>query len=278
MPLILVDMFQKIIEPLPIRGKGRLAAALLARTRRKEVTCHPLPNVTIFLRPGVWIEQLMWAGAYEPALVSLLKLLLKPGMTVLDVGANIGYFSAISATLVGPSGRVYSFEPMTECFMRLQQNVKAYPWAQAQALAISDEPGMAVFHFSERSNESGWGTLLANGDLSHQRVNVNVMTLDDWVRQASTARVDFIKVDIEGGEYRAIAGAKRLLSEFRPIVVAELNDKCLARDDRRPQDVIDLLHKARYDAFSFNDGVLGIPNELSSQIVELSKFTTMRLD
>jgi hypothetical protein len=100
---------QVLLNRLPIRGKGRIADAVLSN-KTGDFKCHPLPGVTVFLRPNQRIERWMWAGIYEPELVSLLKKALKPGMTVLDLGANIGYFSVIAAALVGEKGQVHAFD------------------------------------------------------------------------------------------------------------------------------------------------------------------------
>src|SRR5882762_4798355 len=134
-----LNMLQMTIEQLPIPGKARLAEAVLRYARSREVECHPLPGITVSLRTNQRIERWMWAGAYERELVRLMKRTLKSGMTVLDVGANIGYFSALASGLVGNSGQVYAFEPMPQ-------------------------------------------------------------NLDDWVRDHAVNRIDFMQMDIEGGE------------------------------------------------------------------------------
>jgi hypothetical protein len=152
-----LDTFQRILEPLPIRGKGRLAEVLLARHRSAELSSRPLPGVRVFLRASERIERLMWAGAYERDLVELFKRSVRPGMTVLDVGANIGYFSTIAAGLVGSHGRVHAFEPVPSCFARLERNLSQFGWAWAHRSAVGDKSGVATVHFKE--SESGWGSL-----------------------------------------------------------------------------------------------------------------------
>ena len=66
-------------------------------------------------------------------------------------------------------------------------------------------------------------------------------------------------MDIEGGEFRALQGAQEALSRFRPVIVAELNAVCLARDHRKPEDVLALLRGLGYGCSPFKDGVLAIP-------------------
>jgi FkbM family methyltransferase len=226
--------------------------------------------VTVFLRPSQRIERWMWAGAYERDLVCLLKSALKPGMTVLDVGANIGYFSAIAAGLVGSEGSVHAFEPTPECFARLQRNLAGFRWSHAYPCAVGDASGSATIHYNER--ELGWGSLLSNRDLT-LAANVQLTSLDDWALREGIRSLHFIKVDAEGGEYRVLRGAPRILQDLRPIIAAELNSACLGRDHHTPEDVVRLLQSAEYQTFSFNGGVLAIPREDGKSFSELRAYT-----
>lgn len=273
-----LNTLQKVLEPLPIRGKGRLSQAVFRMLPTSEAECHPLPTVTVHVRPEVWIERLMWAGAYERELVSLFKRALGPGMVALDVGANIGYFSVLAAGLVGETGLVHSFEPAPACFSQLKRNLAAFPWADASPFAVADESGVARFHFSEKPSQTGWGSLLSEENAAMQETEVPVITLDEWVREQGIRRVDFIKMDVEGAEYRALLGAVEILQRYRPIVVAELNAVCLARDGRRPEDVLALLRAAGYDTFGFNDGVLALPLEGHGWIGEMKDLGAVPLD
>ena len=266
----LLNTLQRILEPLPVRGKGRLSKVVFRFLSAEEAECHPLPSVTVHVRPDKWIERLMWAGAYERELVDLFKRVLKPGTTVLDLGANIGYFSVLAAGLVGKSGQVHAFEPAQTCFTQLTRNLAAFPWAHAYPAAVGDAPGTACFHFSDKANETGWGSLLPGEDASTRETMVSVVRLDDWAREQAIGRVDFIKMDIEGGEFRALQGAAELLSRYRPVLVTELNAVCLAREDRLPDDVLAQLRAAGYENFAFNDGVLAVPREARGQIAEIA--------
>jgi FkbM family methyltransferase len=275
----LLNLVQRVLEPLPARGKGRVSHLIFRLRPVEEAECHPLPNITVFVRPDKWIERLMWAGAYERELVGLFKRVLTPGMTVLDLGANVGYFAALAAGLVGNNGEVHAFEPERTCFARLERNLAAFPWAHAHCNAVGDRGGEARFYSSENPNETGWGSLLLEGDASARQVSVvPVIKLDEWICERAIDRVDFIKMDIEGGEFRALQGMETLLNRFRPIIVAELNSICLERDDRKPDDVLALLHAANYDTFSFNDGVLALPAEKSDKMEAIAAQSGARRD
>ncbi len=268
-----LNAIRKILEPLPIRGKGRLGDFLLQHVSEDEVECRPVSGVRVFLRPSQRIERLMWAGAYERKLVRLFKNVLKPGMTALDLGANIGYFSAIAAGVVGSSGGVHSFEPVPETFARLQRNVERFPWCHTYRLAVAGAAGNAAIYFNER--EAGWASLESGRDLS-KSVTVHVTTLDDWALNRALFRLDFVKMDIEGGELNALKGALRVLRVFRPVIASELNAVCLGRRRQTPEDVLDFLRAERYRTFSFNDGLLAIPEE-HNPLSSLQTFTKHEL-
>jgi FkbM family methyltransferase len=185
-----------------------------------------------------------------------MKRTLKSGMTVLDVGANIGYFSALASGLVGNSGQVHAFEPMPQNLSRLRQNLSVFRWAYPHPCAVGDVTGTAEIYFND--SEAGWASLLSSSDLE-RRAAIDVIRLDDWARDHAVNRIDFMKMDIEGGEFHALQGAQEMLSRFRPIIVAELNAVCLARDHRKPEDVLALLRDLEYGCSPFKDGVLAIP-------------------
>jgi FkbM family methyltransferase len=181
---------------------------------------------------------------------------LKSGMTVLDVGANIGYFSALASGLVGNSGQVHAFEPMPQNLSRLRQNLSVFRWAHPHPYAVGNATGTAEIYFND--SEAGWASLLSSNDLE-RRADIDVIRLDDWAHAHAVNRIDFMKMDIEGGEFHALQGAQEMLSRFRPIIVAELNTVCLARDHRKPEDVLALLRGLGYGCSPFKDGVLAIP-------------------
>jgi FkbM family methyltransferase len=123
---------------------------------------------------------------------------------------------------------------------------RGVPLAHVHCCAVGDRAGEARFYFSENTNETGWGSLLSEGEVSARQVRVvSVIKLDEWVSDVAIERIDFVKMDIEGGEFRALHGMEALLRRFRPIVVAELNSICLQRDEHKPDDVLALLHAAK---------------------------------
>ncbi len=248
-----LTVLQRVLECLPIRGRGRIADIVLSHMIG-EVECHPLRDVTVSLRANQRIERCMWAGAYEPELVSLLKRTLKPGMTVLDLGANIGYFSAIAAGLVNDNGQVHAFEPMPQNLVRLRKNLAPFHWAHAHPYAVGNVTGEVPIHYSD--TEAGWASIHEQhrqGNLPCNSV-VSAIRLDDWRPDNPVNQIDFIKLDIEGSELDALLGARRTLTRFHPTIVAET--KC----GWNHEEIRQLLSATGYQCRSFRgDSILAIP-------------------
>jgi len=128
------DLFARILNSTSqFRGKAHLADWLgrLTNSWTGGRGTFSLPRgdiVTIDL--GDRIQRLMWGGVYEPHVKRCLAALLRPGDTFVDVGAHIGYFSMIAASLVGSNGRVYSFEGNSSLFPTLRSNAAQFPWME----------------------------------------------------------------------------------------------------------------------------------------------------
>lgn len=240
------------LAPPQFRGKGRLGLLLgrLAAQASAEAVCFPggLP-LTVDLRDR--IQRLMWCGAYEPETRALFRSLVTEGSVVVDVGAHIGYFSALAGSLAGETGAVHAFEPDPGCFAALASNASHWRGIVPWNLAVSDGSGSATLFRSARRGESGWASLLDGGGAGEEVV-VPTVALDEWARSEKIARIDLVKIDAEGAELRILRGAERILAEHRPAVLLEANEVCLARDGRGASDLIDRLRSHGYRVWSID--------------------------
>jgi FkbM family methyltransferase len=156
-------------------------------------------------------------GVYDLAVSEVLWRLIDPGDHVADVGAHCGYMTSLMAVRAGQSGRVTSFEPHPDLFEQLRQNValwrgRGLAEVTAVRAAVSHRNGDGVLCIpSEFDQNSGLSFLSEAEDPSttHAGVAVPVVALDAFFRDAAPS---LIKLDIEGGEARALSGAIRLLS------------------------------------------------------------------
>lgn len=165
----------------------------------------------------------MLCGIYERQTFELLKKTIRPGMTVVDIGAHIGYFTRLFSRLVGNTGRIYSFEADPENFSLLRSNTMRLKNVVLVERAVSDrQDSIDFYHYDDKS---GAHSTLGNVPLNFakRKITVGATTLDTWLEEKRIPRVDVIKMDIEGGELaalkgmtRTLAGAKVLVTEFAP--------------------------------------------------------------
>jgi len=168
-------------------------------------------------------------GRYEPEVAAALRQHCRPGMTVFDIGANAGHHMILLSRLCGASGHVHAFEPVPQnvaCLhetLRLNslRNVRVHP------LAISDREGEAELKFSGIFDGFACLTRGGHGRSECQRaprisITVRTSDLDTICSRFGIARVDLIKMDIEGAEMLALNGMTRILSVHRPVLILEL--------------------------------------------------------
>jgi FkbM family methyltransferase len=149
----------------------------------------------------------MYRGLYERAEVKILRRLVKPGMTCVDVGANVGWYTRLFSEWVGPTGRVEAFEPSPGCLPHLNDlpaNVTLH------ACALGAQTATAQLLNTNNAVHSGQATLMP-GVALHGSATVEVRRLDDMVTQD----VDVLKIDVEGWEAEVLAGAQRLIADRR---------------------------------------------------------------
>lgn len=240
--------------PVQFHGKWKLTGVLggLLNWFTPEADCHPVRGARVRVSLGDRIGRLMWTGCYEAELVTFLRSMLDPGMVFVDVGANTGYFSIIAAALVGERGAVHSFEADPDCFSRLAGNARDYPWVTAYPTAVADYTGEIAFYRSPKKGESGWGTVFEDV-FARDKVIVPVCTLDRWSAEQSVSRIDLLKMDVEGAEYRVLQGGRALLRATRPIIWMEANEYWLRRDGKSAAHLSSLLAEWDYLPLGLTD-------------------------
>ena len=185
-------------------------------------------------------QRLRVEDSFEPAVRHEFQRIASSGQNVLDIGANIGYYSVLGATLVGPRGHVYSFEPQIHVVDRLRRNIdhNALDNVTVFPFALSEKPGIAEFCVPTAGMEAH-GSLHENGRFQLSRkVVVETRRLDDVVVDSRIDDVGLIKMDAEGAELPILRGATTLLSTRKPVLLFEANE-----DNTRPfgYTVFDLL-------------------------------------
>ncbi|MBS2019101.1 MAG: FkbM family methyltransferase [Deltaproteobacteria bacterium] len=193
-------------------------------------------------------RQILVKGIYEAAETRFFTRWLQPGMSVLDVGANFGYFTVLAARAVGDRGSVHAFEPEPGNFALLQRNVAehGYRWAHPHRLALSDAPGRAEL-FTDPSNLGNPSLTEANVPEKGGSVDVELVTLDGFLGElGERRRVDLLKMDVQGFEGKVLAGAQRMLERDRPWMLLEIWPKGLRRAGTEPLDLLQGLSAMGY--------------------------------
>jgi FkbM family methyltransferase len=173
-----------------------------------------------------WLGQYVYlTGTYEPPTSDQFRKLVNPGDTVLDVGANAGYFSLLSATLAGPNGRVIAFEPIPTVRNALSANVQLNRFSNIRVVpkAVSDVPARLTIYEGPEGHK-GISSLRPLASASREVV-IDAVALDDLI--SDLGRVDCIKIDVEGAEMRALLGMTKLIERDSPSLIIEFTDEYL---------------------------------------------------
>ena len=216
------------------------------------------------LREGIDLAIFLF-GVFEPRTVRCYNAILKPGDVVLDIGANIGAHTLHFARAVGEQGRVLAMEPTQYAYARLLQNLSHNPDLSHRVIAIqamlaSDPAQNLEPHFYSSWPLTGDGRVhpLHQG-LARATNDAKVSSVDQIVDDHALAKVDLIKLDVDGYEIDVLRGAEETLRRFRPRIILELAPYTLAERGKDPREIAEILNRQGY-----------ITNDLNENRVELS--------
>lgn len=157
-------------------------------------------------------------GVYEKTESQWFQSVCQPGMTFLDVGANIGYYTALGSHLVGLKGKVISLEPDPESFSYLEQTISANNSSNVLAfqVAASDKKTLLPLYISTENR--GDNRLYASSE-DRTEILVKTQPLDELLFEHNIDQVDLIKIDVQGYEPKVIEGLKKTISRSQQIVL-----------------------------------------------------------
>jgi len=173
---------------------------------------------------------LVTTGAIEHPLTQYFRKQIRPGQTIVDIGANIGYFTILAAQLVGEQGKVIGLEANPSVYTYVKDNVQMN-WVTPQTelhnlAAYSDKTSINFFVSSTYQGDS---SINSNLDVELEEIEVNTITIDELLQ--SVKKVDLLKIDIEGGEYHAFLGMKQSIVDKKIRAIAfEWNPKMLGEE------------------------------------------------
>ena len=156
-------------------------------------------------------------GWLDLSLTEILVKVLKPGMTVVDVGANIGYYTLLSAKLVGKSGLVYAFEPEGLNLRLLNKSVDVNRLTNVSVCdrALSQTEGVARLHLADRSAPQAHSI---NHDWGRGTIDVRTTTLDSFWEKMDRPRFDLVKIHVGSDDPNVLEGSRKVIHEAGPFI------------------------------------------------------------
>jgi FkbM family methyltransferase len=258
---------------LKIPGKYALAK-IIAKilSPRDGVVVGEIGNYKIALDIRDTIQQQIYFGLYENCDTKLIKKLLRPGYIFFDVGANVGYYSFLASQLVGPTGRIYSFEPIPANISAIHRNIQsnAIPNILLQPSAIGSKNGTIILYTREISiDNSGWASKVSS-PRRQSKVEVPMVSLDDFIRSKGIKSINLVKMDIEGSELDALLGGSILFSSNdAPDIICEVNPFLLGLQNLDSRALTQCLADYGYHLFQ-TDGLSTIhPESLITRLTNL---------
>ncbi|HEX7724159.1 MAG TPA: FkbM family methyltransferase [Candidatus Paceibacterota bacterium] len=234
-----------------VPGVRQLTTAVI---RRAIPDTYQLPEGTLVLNKkdvGV-CGTIVW-GNFEEFETDTFRSILRPGMNVVDIGANIGYYTVVAASRVGPTGNVFSYEPDTDNAAFLNESIKRNSFMNVSVFktALSNEKGTRQL-FSGGDNKGLFS--FADNRGTSKSVSIITDTLDNSLAALGWPRIDVIKMDIEGAEPLALQGMKETLKRNPHMsIFCECYPRAIARIGSSAVEYLHTLSAAGFELLWMDD-------------------------
>lgn len=191
----------------------------------------------------------LWKAISERRERRLMCYMISPGMTVADIGANIGIYTRMFSALTGATGHVHAFEPAPANFEKLEATVSGLSNVSLRHAAVGAGSGTIKLYVSNELNVDH--RTFDSGD-GRASIDVPLVKLDDYFSPGQ--RVDFIKIDVQGYELSVLQGAERILRENRDIrIFMEFWPYGLSKASVDPSELIQFLEKLNFEFHNIAD-------------------------
>ena len=236
---LLQKWFLNLVSPLKGLGLRDYAAVRFILSLTKPRTVQINGFKMHIDRTDETLSRALMSGSYEPNETRIMMSMVKPGMTIVDIGANIGYYTLLFARAVGEGGSVYAFEPAPETFALLKRNLRENNLShivKLHEIALSDREGAGELFINEYNK--GNNRLYNSGGM--RSAPIRLKRLDDII-PPTNEHVGFIKMDIEGAEVLALRGMRELLARDKPIIVIEYWPRRFKKLNTTAEEMFEML-------------------------------------
>lgn len=201
---------------------------------------------------------LAWNRIYDPFETRVMLSLLRPRDVIVDIGANIGYYTLIFSKITGKEGKVFAFEPGQSNFMILQENVRINNYTDRVVTvnkAVSSEDNREINLYLNDTNH-GMNRIFKSekyGKKTDSIEKIGTISLDDYFSRNPIQKIDFVKLDIEGSEYGAIKGMQQTLKNNESIkIITEFHPTSIREFGVEPIEFLELLDSFGFDVWSLD--------------------------
>lgn len=208
-------------------------------------------------------------GVHDPTETALVRKEVKSGDIVLDIGANIGYYTLMFAERVGETGKVFAFEPDPTNFALLQRNIETNGFKNVVLVqkAVSDKTGRTKLHVSEQKRMTN---RIHEWHDSDNSIEVETIALDDYFKDYE-GKLDFIKMDIEGAESEALRGMHSLLLRNKQLkIVLEFNPPAMKESGLQPEALLKMLQDYEFKLYNVSEERKKIEQVDATEFSEMS--------
>lgn len=238
----------------PLKTLYRVVRWESYRIRNKSVRFVFDDSLDLILLPNDGVGRLLYYfGSQEPEVFQFMDKYLKEGMTFIDVGANIGTYALYAAKRVGRKGRVFAFEPQRGVFERLSAHIQANRLVNvvAEPYAVGGTDGAVEIIFDTQDNSKSYTRSL--GLVQYRTSVCKMVSLNSYLIRQNVARIDYLKIDVEGFELDVLKGASSVLMNLPPAIIqVELVDRSQSRNNSSVASIIESLQSSGYALFALD--------------------------
>ena len=213
-------------------------------------------NLKIFPNVGFHCLNILNHGGFDT--IKIFEKYLSLGDTFIDIGANLGYMSINASKIVGPKGKIISFEPDNTIYSLLEHNITLnnVENIKLNKIGLSNYKGEASFNIATESGLSRLENKNNNlvGLILQSKTTIKVNTLDSYLvdNNFTNIKIQMIKIDVEGHELNILQGASNVLKDSKPIIILEINPGALIQNDLSLINIVNFLDPLGYDSFFIN--------------------------
>jgi len=242
---------------------NKLINLMFSKPKFYKVLVGPAKGIYLFMALRAGLKK--YLGIYEKQQTKFMEKVIKEGDYCFDLGSHIGYFTMFFSKLVGEDGRVFSFEPMKEGYEFQMKSIQKNKFKNVTVFNFAlgnEEKEQKAYIFSD-SGMAHFDRSILGLEESHESDVFQIKTLDSVKEVANLKKLDFVKIDIEGFEYKALLGGRNTVKKHRPNMLIEIHDQ------KNYKGVYNLLKELDYMFFDLKMNKIDLNTDFDKQVFHI---------